>query len=70
MGKHLKTATIILLLASVGMRLGPITSDAKSSKMMSIRTPSGKTVQLQTMKIGDRTMILVPMSMACDMFHV
>ena len=70
MKKHLKAAAIILLLASVGTIVGPITSDAKTSKMMSVQTPSGRTVQLRTMKVGGQTMILVPMSMACDVFHV
>jgi len=37
---------------------------------MSVQTPSGRTVQLRTMKVGGQTMILVPMSMACDVFHV
>jgi hypothetical protein len=37
---------------------------------MSVRTPSGRTVQLRTMKVGGQMMILVPMSMACDVFHV
>jgi hypothetical protein len=70
MRKHLKTAIIMLLLVSAGTMLTPITVDAKTSKMMSVRTPSGKTVQLRTMKIGGQMMILVPMSMACDVFHV
>jgi hypothetical protein len=70
MKKHLKAAAIILLLASVGTMVGPITSDAKTSKMMSVRTSSGRTVQLRTMKVGGQMMILVPMSMACDVFHV
>jgi hypothetical protein len=70
MKKHLKAAAIILLLASVGTMVDPITSDAKTSKMMSVRTPSGRTVQLRTMKVGGQMMILVPMSMACDVFHV
>jgi hypothetical protein len=38
--------------------------------MMTVQTRSGKTVQLRTMKIGGQMMILVPMSMACDVFHV
>lgn len=50
--------------------LAPISSDAKTSHMMSVHTSSGKTVQLRTMKIGGQMMILVPMSMACDVFHV
>ena len=32
--------------------------------------PSGKTVQLRTMKVHSHMMILVPMEMACDVFHV
>jgi hypothetical protein len=70
MRKHLKTAIIMLLLVSAGTTLTPITVDAKTSKMMTVKTPSGKTVQLRTMKIGGQMMILVPMSMACDVFHV
>jgi hypothetical protein len=34
------------------------------------RTPSGTTVQLRTAKIRGHMMILVPMYMACDVFHV
>jgi hypothetical protein len=37
---------------------------------MSVQTPSGKTVQLRTMKVHGQMMILVPMGMACDVFHV
>jgi len=61
-----------LSLLTAAALLAPITSDAKTSKpkMMSVQTPSGKTVQLRTMKIGGQMMILVPMSMACDVFHV
>ena len=32
--------------------------------------PSGKTVKLRTMKVRGHMMILVPMYMACDVFHV
>jgi hypothetical protein len=48
--------------------LAPITADAKTSHMMSVQLPSGKTVELQTMKIHGQMMILVPMEMACDVF--
>jgi hypothetical protein len=34
------------------------------------QAPSGQTVKLQTMKVRGHMMILVPMSMACDVFHV
>jgi copper(I)-binding protein len=68
MRKHLKTATIILLLASVGTMLAPITADAKTPKMVSVKTDNGKTVQLHTMKVHGQMMILVPMDMGCEVF--
>ena len=34
------------------------------------KTPSGNTVQLRTMKVHGHMMILVPMYMSCDVFHV
>ena len=37
---------------------------------MTVQTPSGKTAQLRTMKVHGRMMILVPMEMSCDVFHV
>ena len=49
--------------------LAPITADAKKSHTMSVQI-SGKTVELETMKIHGQMMILVPMEMACDVFHV
>jgi outer membrane murein-binding lipoprotein Lpp len=64
-------AKIILGAALTGAALlAPITSEAKTSRMTSVQTTSGKTVQLRTMKVGGQMMILVPMSMACDVFHV
>jgi hypothetical protein len=57
------------LLAAAAL-LAPITADAKTSHMMSVQTPSGKTVELRTMKVHGQMMILVPMDMACDVFHV
>ena len=50
--------------------LAPITANAKASHMMSVQTASGKTVQLRTMKVHGQMMILVPMDMSCDVFHV
>jgi hypothetical protein len=70
MTKRLKAATVVLLLASVGAMLAPITSEARTTpRMVSVQTTQGKTVQLRTMKVGGEMMILVPMSMACDVFH-
>jgi hypothetical protein len=48
--------------------LAPITAEAKTSHMMSVQTPSGKTVQLRTMKVHGQMMILVPMDIACEVF--
>ena len=66
----MRNLKLLLPLLTAAALLAPISSDAKTSHMMSVQTPSGKTVQLRTMKIGGQMMILVPMSMACDVFHV
>jgi len=34
------------------------------------QTSTGKTVQFRTRKIHGHMMVLVPMSMSCDVFHV
>ena len=34
------------------------------------KMPSGKTVKLRTTKVRGHMMVLVPMEMACDVFHV
>jgi len=65
--RFLKLSLSLLIVAAF---LAPITANAKTSKMMSVQTPSGKTVQLRTMKVHGQMMILVPMDMACDVFHV
>jgi len=61
---------LLLSLLTAAALLSPIPSDARTSRMMSVQTPSGKTVQLRTMRVRGETMILVPMSTACDVFHV
>jgi len=66
----MRIITLAFSLLTAAAVLAPITSDAKTSRMMSVQTPSGKTVQLRTMKVHGEMMILVPMSMACDVFHV
>ena len=58
-----------LCLLTAGALLAPVTADAKTSHMMSVQI-NGKTVQLRTMKVNGQMMILVPMDMACDIFHV
>lgn len=64
----MRVLTLSLSLLAASALLAPMTSDAKTLKMMSVQTHSGKTVQLRTMKIGGQMMILVPMSMACEVF--
>lgn len=59
-----------LCLLTATALLAPIAANAKTSHMMSVQTPSGKSVELRTMKIHGQMMILVPMDMACDVFHV
>jgi hypothetical protein len=61
---------LLLTLLTAAALLAPITAEAKTSHMMSVQTLSGKTVELRTMKIHGQMMILVPMDMACDVFHV
>jgi len=61
---------LLLSLLAAAALLAPITADAKASHMMSVQTPSGKTVELRTMNVHGQMMILVPMDMACDVFHV
>jgi hypothetical protein len=66
----MRVLRLSLSLLTAAALLAPITSEAKTSKMMSVQTPSGKTVQLRTMKVHGQMMILVPIDMACDVFHV
>ena len=58
-----------LSLLTAATLLSPIPS-MQGRRMMSVQTPSGKTVRLRTMRVRGETMILVPMSMACDVSHV
>jgi hypothetical protein len=48
--------------------LAPITADARTPKTVPVQMKNGKTVQLRTMKVGGQMMVLVPMSMACEVF--
>jgi hypothetical protein len=60
---------LLVLFLFAGVFLAPITSEAKTPKSVSVQTQSGKTVKLRTMMTGGKMMILVPMDMACDVFH-
>jgi hypothetical protein len=46
-----------LCLFTAAALLVPITANAKTSHMMSVQTPSGKTVQLRTMKVHGQMMM-------------
>jgi hypothetical protein len=47
----------------------PKTSGQAQRKSVSVETQSGKTVELRTMMVGGKMMVLVPMDMSCDVFH-
>ena len=69
----LGTATTTLL-AQNGLPTGGYPAVAGGANgnpgFIPFQTHSGKTVELRTMKIRGHMMILVPMYMACDVFHV
>jgi hypothetical protein len=46
----------------------PITNPVPGS--IEYKMPSGQTVKFRTAKVRGHMMVLVPMSMACDVFHV
>jgi hypothetical protein len=66
--------TAATLLAQNGLPTGgypPVAGGAGGNPgFIEYQTPSGKTVQLRTMRVHGHMMILVPMSMSCDVFHV
>jgi hypothetical protein len=64
--RTLKLATSLII---AGAFLVPVASEAKSPKTVTIQTQSGKTMTLRTMTMRGKTMILVPMDAACDVFH-
>ncbi|MFY9840036.1 MAG: hypothetical protein WAK55_26920 [Xanthobacteraceae bacterium] len=74
LGAVVTLGTATTLFAQNGLPTGGYPSVAGGAAgnlgFMSVQTPSGKTVQLRTMKIRGQMMILVPMSMSCDVFHV
>jgi len=69
MEDKMRILKLSVLLFVAGVFLTPITSEAKSPKSVSVQTQSGKTVKLRTMMMGGKMMVLVPMDMACDVFH-
>jgi hypothetical protein len=74
LGAVVMLGTATTLFAQNGLPTGGYPSVAGGAAgnpgFMTVQTPSGKTVQLRTMKVHGRMMILVPMDMSCDVFHV
>jgi hypothetical protein len=64
----MRILTLSLSLLTAAALLAPLTADARTPKTVPVQMKSGKTVQLRTMKVGGQMMILVPMSMACEVF--
>jgi hypothetical protein len=74
LGAVVMLGTATTLFAQNGLPTGGYPSVAGGAAgnpgFMTVQTPSGKTVQLRTMKVHGRMMILVPLEMSCDVFHV
>jgi hypothetical protein len=74
LGTVVMLGTATTLFAQNGLPTGGYPSVAGGAAgnpgFMTVQTPSGKTVELRTMKVHGRTMILLPMDMSCDVFHV
>jgi hypothetical protein len=74
LGAIVMLGTATTLFAQNGLPTGGYPSVAGGANgnpgFIQYQTPSGKTVQLQTMKVHGHMMILVPMYMSCDVFHV
>jgi hypothetical protein len=74
LGAPVMLGTATTLLAQNGLPTGGYPAVAGGANgnpgFIPFQTSSGKTVQLRTAKIHGHMMILVPMYMACDVFHV
>jgi hypothetical protein len=79
----MKTFTIVAALLAGGVSLaiaqsGPPTGGypsvaggaAGNPGFIEYKMPSGQTVKLRTTKVRGHMMVMVPMSMSCDVFHV
>ena len=82
----MKTFTIVAALLAGGVSLaiaqGPPTggyppvaggaagNPATNPGFIEYKMPSGQTVKMQTTKVRGHKMVLVPMEVACDVFHV
>jgi hypothetical protein len=72
LGAVVTLGTATTLFAQNGLPTGGYPSVAGGAAgnpgFMTVQTPSGKTVQLRTMKVHGQMMILVPMDMGCEVF--
>ena len=78
----MKTFTIVAALLAGGVSLaiaqGPPTGGyppvaggaAGNPGFIEYKMPSGQTVKMRTTKVRGHKMVLVPMEVACDVFHV
>ena len=82
----MKTLTIVVALLAGGVSLaiaqGPPTggyppvaggaagNPATNPGFIEYKMPSGQTVKMRTTKVRGHKMVLVPMEVACDVFHV
>ena len=74
LGAIVMLGTATTLFAQNGLPTGGYPSVAGGANgnpgFIEYKMPSGQTVKLQTMKHRGQMMVLVPMSMSCDVFHV
>ena len=74
LGAIVMLGTATTLFAQNGLPTGGYPSVAGGANgnpgFIEYKMPSGQTVKLRTMKLHGQMMVLVPMSMSCDVFHV
>ena len=74
LGAAFMLGTATALFAQNGLPTGGYPSVAGGANgnpgFIEYKMPSGQTVKLQTMKHHGHMVVLVPMSMSCDVFHV
>jgi hypothetical protein len=73
LGATIVLGTATALFAQNGQPTGgypPVAGGANGNpEVISYTMSNGKVVQLRTMKVHGHKMIMVPMDMACDVFH-
>ena len=74
LGAVVMLGTVTTLFAQNGLPTGGYPSVAGGANgnpgFIEYKMPSGQTVQLRTTTVRGHRMVLVPMSMSCDVFHV